>query len=555
MKTAVVTLVIGDTYEKLARLTHPSIKAYAEKIGAEFHVIKERKYQKANPDKDVHPGYEKLQLAEYLDNYDRIIYFDTDLIIRPDTPNLFQFVPMGMFSAFNEGGWERSRLKSFVGAQHMFGMAAPASFKDSYYNTGVMVFDKSHKEMFKQPPEFIHHFSEQSWLNLMLARYHVDIRNLHIAYNRMTLLEDLKAIKDHRLESYVIHYAGALGMVPYEALAERIKEDLRSWKQLESKNYVFSKSIKISISGGLGDQIEAEPTVREIARLYPHDKIYVASHWPELFENLPYGEGRIIPLDIRKHFIQDEIYSVFHTYSPPSDDAWSYMTHVFCHSADFSSNLALRRVLPPEKKDIQIRYTPSEELNMYAKANVMPGFFDDAVLVHPGKSWRTKTLPPKFWEEVVDLLLEKKRKVVIFGKDGKTQGLVKFNFDKEKVLDLREKFSIKESLALIDKSKVLLSNDSAPIHMAGATDIWIVGIYTAKHPNFVIPFRKGTQEYKSIQVQNKPKCWPCNVDAVTTCLDEIRADYCTNLDNLYACFPSAKEASNAVEQAFQLDIG
>jgi heptosyltransferase-2 len=160
-------------------------------------------------------------------------------------------------------------------------------------------------------------------------------------------------------------------------------------------------------------------------------------------------------------------------------------------------------------------------------------------------------LPAEFGEQVVEKLVKANRKVIVFGKDGKSQGLVNFKFDKEKVYDFREIFSIKQSLAMIDKSMLLLSNDSAPIHLAGATDIWIVGIFTAKHPNFVIPFRNGSQNYKTVAIENRPACWPCNVDAVTTCRDEIRADYCTNLENMFSCFPTAEKAFQEIEKIIE----
>jgi len=532
-KKAVVTLVFGMEYEAISKLTHPSLKEYAKKIGADFHVINERKLRH-----NVPVGYEKLQLRDYLKDYHRILYIDTDIIVRPDTPNLFKFVPEGWMGAFNEGEWMTSRLGALEMACKDLGLSAP-KFKNQYYNTGVLIFEQRHEDVFVEPPKYIDNFYEQSYLNIMFARSLCKMRGLSSSFNRMSFMESLKITKDHYLESYIVHYAGALKQLGLNGLCKQISADLEMWKQLKSKNYHVPKVIKISVSGGLGDQIEAEPVVREVCRLYPYDKIYVASHWPEVFEDLPYAKGRLISIDIRKHFIQEDIYAVFNTYSPPEDDAWKYMTHVFSHSCDFSSNLAIRRVLPPDKKTIVLGYTLAHLNSMYAKLNVKRGYFHDAILVHPGRSWTTKTMSTEFWETIIEELVKDGKKIVVFGKDGiDLQGLVPVKFDTTKVLDARDKLSFKESLALLDNSVMLISNDSAPIHMAGATDIWIVGIYTAKHPAFVIPFRKGKQDYKSIQVQKEPDCWPCNTNAVTTCTDEVRADFCTNLDNPYCCFPS-----------------
>lgn len=45
MKKLIVTVSIGSEYEKLGELFHPSMHRYAERIGADFRVIRERKYE------------------------------------------------------------------------------------------------------------------------------------------------------------------------------------------------------------------------------------------------------------------------------------------------------------------------------------------------------------------------------------------------------------------------------------------------------------------------------------------------------------------------------
>ena len=533
-KNAIITVCIGKKYDNLAELTHPTLKAYADKIGADFVVIRERVYPDTIP-----IGYEKLQFKKYLERYERLIQMDTDLIVRPDTPNLFLVVPQGEFGAFNEGEWIPGRLLEFKQGVQQFGISAPG-FEKQYYNTGVMVFDRSHAHIFDEPHSFVSHYYEQTWLNIQLARFGTKIRNFGYQYNRMTHLD--ADVKDHRLECFVVHYAGA----PDGELLQVIRSDLAEWRKAEGKpgGYNRRKTLKVSVGGGLGDQICAEPIVREIRRLYPYDRLVVASHWPELWEDLPY-ETEVV--DIRRHFLPD-VYTVFHTYSPPEDDAWKYMTHVFAHSTDFSSQIAIRRVLPPEKKTIMFRYTPRQKLNMYAKLKLFEGDLNGAICLHPGRTWRTKTMTPEFWEEILDGIKDLGRPVVVFGKDGKDlQGLVPITIP-EGVIDARNKLTLKESLALLDLSSIMISNDSAPIHLAGATDIWIVGIFTAKHTNFVLPFRHGSQNYKTVEINERPSCWPCNSDAVTTVPSEVRADYCTNWDSPFCCFPSAAKAVETIRR-------
>src|SRR4051812_8614118 len=103
MRKAVVTLCVGERYSKIGKLTHPTFKAYADRIGAEFLVISERQF------KTPVICYEKLQLREMLRQYDRIIYLDTDIIVRDTCVDLFSIVPYGWFGACSEGAHTNRR--------------------------------------------------------------------------------------------------------------------------------------------------------------------------------------------------------------------------------------------------------------------------------------------------------------------------------------------------------------------------------------------------------------------------------------------------------------
>jgi hypothetical protein len=553
---AVVTLCLGERYESIAELTHPTLRDYADRIGAEFVVLKERQFPSAPA------GYEKLQLGRLLDGFERIIFLDTDLIVRPDMPDLFRFIPEGWFGAFDEGAYlDRRGCLPDLSTRLGLGIHQAARWGSRYYNTGVMVLDRSHRDLFRIPSEFHDHFGEQTYLNLMLNRYApLDfIKNLGPAYNRMSHMDAIPF--DFRHEAYCIHYAGTLGGAGYagqipegKKLEDLIQQDLGLWGIMQSDpgGYHFKRKIKISVGGGLGDQIDAEPVVREIRRLYPHDHLIVASHWPEIFKNLEYPLEEVV--DIRTHLNPPDLAHVFHTYADPSGAAGQYMTHVMMNSTDFSSLHTIRRQLPPDKKEIKLRYRKTDLDSVRQKL----GDTDGAFILHPGRSWRTKTLPAPTWERLIELLLERlddDTKLVIIGKDDTTGpnrgpdriGLTDIRLPKDdRVLDARDILSIHETLAVLDHGDVLISNDSSPIHLAGATDIWIAGIFTAKHPSFVLPFRNGTQS-RSIWLNEQPSCWPCNVNAVTTREGEVRADHCLNFEKPFVCQPTADAMMDRLE--------
>lgn len=82
IKKTIYTLNVNNYSENITSITYPFIEDYAEKIGADFVVIKGRKF----PDWPV--VYEKLQIYELGRENDWSIYVDSDAIIHPDMIDL-----------------------------------------------------------------------------------------------------------------------------------------------------------------------------------------------------------------------------------------------------------------------------------------------------------------------------------------------------------------------------------------------------------------------------------------------------------------------------------
>ena len=157
---ALLTISVGEKYQKMAEVTHPSLERYAERIGAQFVVIDE--YSSSTP------HFEKFQIYNMLNKYNRIIYLDTDIIVREDCPNLFEVVPYDKLGVFNEGAFiDRTMPMVEVAKQYKISID---KWNRQYYNTGVMVLSRVHKFLFKPPEVEISNFFEQSYLNLNIIK-------------------------------------------------------------------------------------------------------------------------------------------------------------------------------------------------------------------------------------------------------------------------------------------------------------------------------------------------------------------------------------------------
>ena len=86
MKKLLVTLNIGDYDKDITGITFPYMREYAKNIGADFHVITERKFP------DFPLMIEEFQMYEFSQTYDWIIFLDGDCLINPNTVDLTTLV-------------------------------------------------------------------------------------------------------------------------------------------------------------------------------------------------------------------------------------------------------------------------------------------------------------------------------------------------------------------------------------------------------------------------------------------------------------------------------
>jgi len=87
MKKIVHCVYINDFFPELWYYTYPTIKAYADRIGAEFNLITERKYP------EWHINYEKLQVWEDGKDADLNFLVDADVLIHPKFPDVHDIIP------------------------------------------------------------------------------------------------------------------------------------------------------------------------------------------------------------------------------------------------------------------------------------------------------------------------------------------------------------------------------------------------------------------------------------------------------------------------------
>lgn len=494
-KNLVLTICIGKRYGKLGEQTLPTIKSYAEKINADYQCISEQGVD------DISPHFAKFQISKLLDVYDRIVYIDADCIVRDDTPDLFSMVPETHFGAYDEGQSTQGRPEAMLEAARSYNINIPqhvlANYKGQYYNTGVLVISKCHKPLFESPKEqFLIDFWEQSLINARLIASEMPVEDLSFRFNRMTCMD---VTGEDRHASYIVHYAGC--PLPETMFIATIKRDLDIWKQ-HAPNYKFARHVLISVTGGLGDQVASEPVVRRaIEKEYKGCDIHIVSHFPRIFAHLKecnnvsvYSQGTMLnrefPYMQLATVADDRTYFAQHTY------------HGMMHQVDYSSIYMLRKQIPHIEKTIKLKVGLEDVAELVDSVGIHE--FDQFVVVHPGRGWDSKTFPASFWNDILIGLKERGRKVAVIGRYlSKEHGTVDGLIVPDGVCDWRNKLSLSALMVLLSQASTLISNDSAPVHIAGAFDNEIILIPSCKHPDQILPYRHGSQSYKAVSLYKK----------------------------------------------------
>lgn len=538
---ALATITIGTKYTQIANITHPFLRRYANKIGADFVVIDDTSEEfnvgsEMNAD-GIPPHFAKFKVNHLFDKYDRIIFVDTDLIIRPDCPDLFSIVPEDKFGIFCEGVLIPQRKRDLLAASEiysvpLFGIPDITKWKGQYYNTGVMVISKQHKTVLS-PPDFNNmkeiegetalDRTEQGWLNLQLINGEIPIHNLEYKFNHMSVVDNFTG--EHRLCSYIVHYAGCWDMPD---LPQFIQQDADKWERCGGDYSVFKRGIYIRVGGGLGDQIESEPVVRYIAEeAYPDAEILVASDWPRIFQHID-----IIcdtPSKIDNYATPDQPYYKMETLPTPESLFGVTVSHPLIHHVDYAALSCLKTTLPHQQKNIKLEIE-DEDLE---SIGYDPQTLCDSIVIHPGRGWPSKTFPSEWWQEVIDEL-SKEVTLCFIGKHiNENQGLVDIDIPRNSI-DLRDKTNLGELFAVIGHCRVCITNDSSPAHIAGAFDNYLIVIPTCKHPDHVVPWRHGSQHYRTSALYNR-----LTIDDICNLPTEIHGqtiDWVKNQDEItYDC--------------------
>jgi len=272
--------------------------------------------------------------------------------------------------------------------------------------------------------------------------------------------------------------------------------DIPSFRKLVAMERGVLNNIMVTTRGGLGDNICTEPAIRYACKNFRSD-IFVATQHPQLFWHLPL----VKTFDVAKELPNWIDYLNYKTLADMDDLLCEFHMHMYSHVVDYHSMLMWRVQLPP--KDKQPKIVCSKE--HFATVDCLLRK-DTDVLIHPGRTWPSRTLPKWWWDQITFNLLKTGLRPVIIGSEVEN-GCGFIEIETNGCLDLRGKLTVMESVALCQKANAIITNDSSPLHMAATGDAYIAFASTVKPPDLLMHWRHGEYGWR---MKNFTNDWLCN---------------------------------------------
>lgn len=155
---------------------------------------------------NAYTAYDKLLIPYCTETDEKVLYLDCDIIVKGDIVSLFEMEYSTFISAVPDlkiNNKRREHVKKITGGEH------------TYFNSGVMMFDFSHREKIVPLEKMIEYIRQSGgdirWhdQDILNHFYSADCTYLEEKYNYHTTYKSVKDIFVHEgeREAVVVHYA------------------------------------------------------------------------------------------------------------------------------------------------------------------------------------------------------------------------------------------------------------------------------------------------------------------------------------------------------------
>jgi len=205
----------------------PTVEKYCQEHNCDLQLIKEPAYGFQTRNGYNYKTFEKNQVYNISDKYTQVLRLDSDVIITPNCPDIFEeYKDVDFGCVFEDVGSRKGHRQNQL--KMISNTLGKIDNNTRYFNSGVVLYNTKHKELFKLPdnPKDIYNinlgsFKEQSYLNWQVANAKINVTPLSFKFNHLSMFSEPWSGADKK-ESYIIHYAGGQA-----TKAQKMKNDFK----------------------------------------------------------------------------------------------------------------------------------------------------------------------------------------------------------------------------------------------------------------------------------------------------------------------------------------
>jgi ADP-heptose:LPS heptosyltransferase len=273
-------------------------------------------------------------------------------------------------------------------------------------------------------------------------------------------------------------------------------------------------------TGGLGDNIAALPAIKYISEQYSHVTPYV--YVPNYF--LPLANNMLPSIDFRPFSKGHEL---FDNKLPGRQTLMKVHDTLSTHLVDFAFHSLANKQVSSEHKNYLKLNTEVIDITKFQLPK-------EYVIITTGYTAPIREFLPEKVNAIVKYLCDKQVPVIFMGNKNTASGGIVDNIigefsseiDYSKGVDLINKTTLLEAGKIISEAKAIVGVDNGLLHLAGCSDVPIIGGFTSVDPILRNPYR------------NDQLGWNCyNVVPSDSCEEKFfqsRTDFLYEFDHKYS---------------------
>lgn len=215
-KHALIVINVGPV--DTATWSRPLMRRYCERYNLDYVEIRDEQFGFNGLDHEYsYLNFEKFQAFDALADYERILRLDTDVLISPTAPNVFERVPEdGLGIVYEDCGTKADKRYADM-EQVARALQGDPWGRRRYFNSGVMVISRTHRDAFRLTDQdrqaiaqgLLGGPKEQNLCNWKAREAGCACHELDYRFNHMRMFSERWNGAPHRLGSFFIHYAGS----------------------------------------------------------------------------------------------------------------------------------------------------------------------------------------------------------------------------------------------------------------------------------------------------------------------------------------------------------